>query len=343
MKRKHLIFAAKLIVSAALLIYMYTQIAPKWRESAELVGKAVSSRLGYVVLGFLAFGLVNFICIVRWKLLLDAQAVGFSFLTALRLFFITLFFSQCVPGGFAGGEVVRLFYVTKLAGDRKQEAVAVTLLDRFCGMMGLAMILVAAVFFIEDPRFKKWCLIVIVVSAAALVSGSLFFSKRVVRRIPYAESLLEKLPYKEGLKRIYNAYNRFNHHRARLIAALLLAGMVHFMLIVTAWFTGLALGLEVSFRQHLILMPLVTGLRTIPVSPVGDIGAAEVAFIKVYGLLPAAEGVSTSLFIGLAFLMRAVYLAWALVGWVVYMQFRSQVPGMSLKKISRGKELIQAE
>ena len=173
--------------------------------------------------------------------------------------------------------------------------------------------------------------------------AGLFFSKRVLSRIPYGQKIFEKLPYKDGIKRIYNAYNRFSRNKIRLAAALLLAGVVHFFLVVSAWLFGKALGLEASFQQHLILMPLVTALRSIPISPVGDIGTAEVAFIKIYGLLPSADGVSTGIFIALAFLMRAAYLIWAVFGWVVYVQFRSQVPGMSLKDISRKEQLVKAE
>jgi glycosyltransferase 2 family protein len=343
MNKKQLILAAKLIISLALVVYMYTQIAPKWRESADLLHMAVTSKIGYVLAALAAFSMLNIVCIIRWKLLLDAQKVGFSFKLAGRLFLISLFFSQCVPGGMAGGEVARIYYVTKLAGDRKQEAVAVTLMDRFCGMMGLAMILVLAAFFIEDPRLKKWCLYIICTSAAALVMVGLFFSKRVLGRIPFGQKIFEKLPYKEGLKRIYNAYNRFSHNKIRLAVALLLAGVVHFFLVVSAWLFGKALGLEAGFQQHLILMPLVTALRAIPISPVGDIGTAEVAFIKIYGLLPAADGVSTGIFIALAFLMRAAYLIWAVLGWVIYVRFRSRVPGMSLKEISGTEQLVEAE
>ena len=343
MNKKQLILAAKLIISLALVIYMYTQIAPKWKESADLIKMAVSSKIGYALAAFVAFSVVNIVCVIRWKLLLDAQKVGFSFMLASKLFIISLFFSQCVPGGLAGGEVARIYYVTKLAGDRKQEAVAVTLMDRFCGMMGLAMILVLAAFFIEDPRLKKWCIYIICAPAAAMIMAGLFFSKRVLSRIPYGQKIFEKLPYKDGIKRIYNAYNRFSRNKIRLAAALLLAGVVHFFLVVSAWLFGKALGLEASFQQHLILMPLVTALRSIPISPVGDIGTAEVAFIKIYGLLPSADGVSTGIFIALAFLMRAAYLIWAVFGWVVYVQFRSQVPGMSLKDISRKEQLVKAE
>ena len=343
MKKKQIILVAKIVISVALLLYMYYRIGPVWKQSARIIGEAVSTHFGYFFLGMMGFLLVIGACTIRWKLLLDTQKVGLTFAVAVKLYFLGLFFSQFIPGGIAGGDVVRAYYVTKETPDKKEEAVAVTILDRFIGILGLAMILVVAMFFITDPRLRKGALFFISFSAIAAACAGLFFSKRVVKRFPYIKKIYERLPYRATILRIYNSYNHFKHHKLKLLLALLLSGCVHFSLVIIAYFMGRALGMEVSFRQHMIIMPLVSGLRSIPISPLGDMGTTEAAFIEMYNqALPAGTG-SSDLLVAFAFLMRAVYLGWALVGWVIYMRERSKTPQDTLRKIVRGKKLIPSE
>jgi len=343
MKKKQIIFVAKIIISVALLIYMYYRIGPVWRQSTRTIWMGISTHFLYFFLGMISFAFVAVACTVRWKLLLDAQKVGFTFQVAMKLYFLGLFFSQFMPGGIAGGDVVRAYYVTKQTPDKKEEAVAITILDRFIGILGLTAILIVALFFLTDPRFLKWALYVIGISVLAAIGASLFFSKRIMKGFPYIEKICEKLPYRDTITRIYNSCNHFKHHKLRLVVALLLSTGVHLSLVTIAYFMGKSLGMEVGFRQHLIIMPLVSGLRSIPISPLGDMGTTEAAFIEMYHQTLAPGASSGDLLVAFAFMMRGVYLAWALVGWVIYMRERSKNSEVTLRKIAKGKKRISSE
>ena len=333
--KKHILIVAKIVVSAALLIYIYYRVGLVWKDSAATIYRAISTRFGYFFLGIMGFSIIVTVCSIRLKLLFDSHQVGFSLPTVIKLVFLGLFFSQFIPGGTASGDVIRAYYITRQSTDKKEEAVAINFLDRFIGIMGMAMILLVAVFFISTAVYRKLCLYIIGVSMMGAVIAALFFSKRVVSRFPFITRLAARLPYRETLSRLYNAYNHFKHHKWRLATGLLLAGTVHFTLVVIAWLFGKSLGMDVGFRNHLIFMPLSAGIRAIPLSPVGDMGTAEAAIIELY---ETAGSNSNEVLVAFAFMMRAVYLFWAMVGWVIYLREKAKTPQMTMRKLVKGRE-----
>ena len=339
MKKKQIFIIVKILVSAALLVYIYYQIGPVWKDSAATIHEALSTRFGYFFLGIITFLAISVACSVRMKLLLDAQNVGFSLLTVLKLYFLGLFFSQFVPGGIASGDVIRAYYITRQSTDKKEEAVAINFLDRFIGILGMATILMIAIFFISSPLYRRVCTVIIACCFGAAIVAGLFFSKRVMKRFPFMKKLSARLPYRETLSRLYNTYNHFKHHKWRLAVGLLLSGVVHFSLVMIAYFFGKSLGMNVAFREHLIFMPLVAGIRAIPLSPVGDVGTAEAAFIEMYKTTGAN---SQEMLVAFAFMLRAVYLMWAIVGWVVYIRERAKTPQISLRKVFKSEKIETA-
>ena len=137
-KKRLLILFLKIAVGAALVAYIVREMAPEWEESKQIIADLFKGRFGYFVGGVFCFAVVVFLGTYRWRLLLKAHMVRLPFLVVLKLFFVGHFFSQFMPGGIAGGDIVKSYYISAHTEDRKHEAVTTIFIDRMTGLFGLS-------------------------------------------------------------------------------------------------------------------------------------------------------------------------------------------------------------
>ena len=137
MKKKITILLVKIAIGVALLAFIIWKMAPGWDESRIIITDLFRHRIYSFIAGILCFGLVVCLGTFRWKFLLRAHQVDLRFGEVIKLFFVGHFFSQFMPGGIAGGDIVKSFYVSTHTDDRKHEAVTTIFIDRITGIFGL--------------------------------------------------------------------------------------------------------------------------------------------------------------------------------------------------------------
>jgi len=135
--RRRLIFAAKIVVSAALLALLVSRSdAPRiWSYVRTASIPWLVGALGLYLLMVLASAW-------RWGLLLDAQGVRVPATRLTQSFLVATFFNNFLPSNI-GGDVVRITDTAKDARSRTLAALVV-LMDRGIGLLGLVLLAAVA-------------------------------------------------------------------------------------------------------------------------------------------------------------------------------------------------------
>jgi uncharacterized protein (TIRG00374 family) len=335
-KKKLLIIFIKLIVGIALVTYIVHKAAPVWADSKAIIANLFRNRAYLFILSTLCFGTVIVLGTYRWKLLLKAHQVHLRFTEVLKLFFVGHFFSQFMPGGLAGGDIIKSYYVATHTDTRKHEAVTTIFIDRMVGIFGLFGVLLFGVLVnLSSYGHTKHVIFVLVFLVGAAFALLLFFNKNLLKKIPGLARLVEKLPYRDFIARVYNAFNYYKDHKTVLIITLVLSTMVHATLTLMVFLIATGLGLETAFREYFVIVPLVSFVGSIPVSMLGTVGILDGAYIYFFqSEAPEGSGIPGAL----ALLGRIIYAIWGLVGLLVWLLMRSRM-GASYRAATDMSEL----
>jgi uncharacterized protein (TIRG00374 family) len=322
-KNKLFILLAKIAVGIALVSFIVWKMAPGWDESKLIIRELFEYRISRFLAGVACFGLVVLFGTYRWRLLLRAHQVRLAFLQVLKLFFVGHFFSQFMPGGIAGGDIVKSFYVSTHTDDRKHEAVTTIFIDRIIGVFGLFGVLVIAV--IVNFGFFDYgnnVLYVLVFFGAATLIILLFFNKALLKKIAIINKIVDRIPYKDFVARIYNAFHYYKDHKFVLLLSFLLSTAVHLVLAAMVYLVASGLGLSTPFTRYLIIVSLVNFVGSVPISPLGTMGTLDGAYVYFFQSQATEEsGIPGAL----ALVIRLIYAFWGLVGLFVWLFLRSQM------------------
>ncbi len=133
------------VVGGVILAIIWVSDEQRWAEF-----KAIFAQMSILVFaGTLGiFGLAQLLIGVRWWLLLRTQGIFISYWTAVKLYLLGWFYNNVMPSS-VGGDLVRLWYVTKHT-DKKFEAALSVLVDRMIGL--ISTLIIAAFFYIVFLR-----------------------------------------------------------------------------------------------------------------------------------------------------------------------------------------------
>jgi len=255
-----------------------------------------------LALGLQLLGLL--VTVGRWRLLLGGADLPTPYPTACRLAWIALFSANLLPGGTAGGDVVRAAWIAKEHPGRKARAVLSVFADRAVGLLALCAIAVAALLAAPaGARFEAAGKLVAGVAAAGGVAALLFFSPRV-------RGLLGPV--------LHDAFTVYARRPALLGVAALLALVAHALVLTAYAAYGRALGEPLPWMAILVAVPVAQMLQAVPGLP-GGWGVGEFAF---WFFLPAA-GVPAGQAVALSVTGRLAYALLSLPGGLMLAKPRS--------------------
>lgn len=334
--KKQIIFSLKIALVAALLTYLFYDVARDGKLS-ELI--AAPKRWGWVGFGLLACFMAHLIGFVRWQLMVKALGLPFSVLDSIRIGLIGLFFGL-FAFGVVGGDTLRAFYVTRQIKNRVSEAITSVLADRLIGILTMFMIASIALLSLDgeamqEAHGKKATSLLyvgyfVVGCTCCGISGLvvLFFTPRLINtnlfqrliKIPKFGELLEKLT---GVIQLY---------RQRLgtiaVAFVMSVGVnICFAAAIYSFAEGLTQG-NPTFLEHFTIEPIAMVSNAVPVP--GGIGTMEMAMKFLYLAFGSENGVVT------AFAFRFSLLTVAALGGLFWFLNREQVNQIELpdEKIS---------
>lgn len=301
---------------------------------ASFVETLKESNYFLIILAIIGYIPVMTLSIIRWHALLKVQGVILPPATLIRLFLIGTFFNNFTLG-VTGGDVIKAYYVSHEAKDKKAEAVITVFLDRIIGMIALFSIALIALFFTENNEFMvKIRQIIFALFLGALFFCFLLFNKPLLKKIPYLEYFLKKLPFYHALRKVYNAFHLYNHHKKTLAFVFLVSIVLQATMMLVIYLLSFALDIQNTQLVHYFLFfPIIASLSALPIS-LGGLGVGEAAFVYFFGLV----GVSSGKAFALGLCTRFVWIAWGLIGGLIYM-----LPSNTIKKDDALKEAEELE
>jgi uncharacterized protein (TIRG00374 family) len=213
--KKILVTVFQVAVTIALLYWVYHD--PNRR--AQMAEALRHARYSWVVIGILAYVIVEIAAAFRWHVLLKVQGIHLSFWRLSGLFLIGMFYNQFLPGG-TGGDIIKSYYLLKETPDRKAGALLAVVFDRIIGLVALIAISGTLIglrydFLSQTPEPRQLLWIFLVVLGASIVDGS----PRCYHRIWLFHSLPLRFPGREKLIEVSAAYHLYARHwRATLVA-----------------------------------------------------------------------------------------------------------------------------
>lgn len=284
-----------------------------------LVDELSQARAGYVVGGVALFFSGIGVSALRWREYLIALEIRMQYATLYRLYFVGTFFNAFLPTGI-GGDAYKAVRIGRVHG-RFTPAFASVFLDRFAGVVGLAVIglVLALVRLAQDDgsRVPPVALVICVgiLGAAGLVlgPGERLFGRR--GRLVPLEGIGGKI---RGAARAIHAAGR--HPRA---AAAGLALGFGFQLAVLAYHLTLARALgitqvPVAAMSGIVVISSVATLIPLSISGLGFLEGSYVWALGTYGVRHDTA-------IAFALLVRAVLILSSAAGGVVYLILGGEV------------------
>ena len=273
----------------------------------------------WVVIGILAYVLVEIAAAFRWHVLLKVQGIHLSLPRLSGLFLIGMFYNQFLPGG-TGGDIIKSYFLLKETPDKKAGALLAVIFDRFIGLVALIAITGALISlrydFLSKTTETRWLLRFLLVLLGASILGLL--STFVISGFNLFHSLPKKFPGREKLIEISAAYHLYAHHWRATLAAFGASIVAHLATFATFLCVAYSLRANVRIVDFFAVMPIERTISAMPISFAGIGWREKVLQIMLHGLCGVPE--ATAILIGsLSFL---VVLICCLPGAIVYFFYK---------------------
>ena len=314
--RRALILALKLAVVIGL---VWVMVAFDWLDSKTL--RSAVSRPWLLALAALMMLVALLLTIVRWRTLLAVQGIRPDPWDVLRLGFIGFFFSNVIPGS-VGGDAVKSYYVGREHG-KMVEAITSVLVDRFVGLYTFlltASVAAGACWWsggyakvFADARIVTLCWAVV-----GLVAGMTLFSaavlSRTARNSRAMNCLLERLPLKKHIRRLYDAIHLYRDKKRALAFILAVSVTAQVPMALGIFTLGRCVGDgDPGLAAYFFLAPVGLVVNTVPISP-GGLGTGEAAWEVLFGAFGSGAGAEVAAW------WHVLFIGWSLVGMVFYLK-----------------------
>jgi len=288
-------------------------------KRAQMVEALKNAQYQWVVIGILAYVLVEIAAAFRWHVLLKVQGIHLSLPRLSGLFLIGMFYNQFLPGG-TGGDIIKSYFLLKETPDKKAGALLAVIFDRFIGLVALIAITGALISlrydFLSKTTETRWLLRFLLVLLGASILGLL--STFVISGFNLFHSLPKKFPGREKLIEISAAYHLYAHHWRATLAAFGASIVAHLATFATFLCVAYSLRANVKIVDFFAVMPIERTVSAMPISFAGIGWREKVLQIMLHGLCGVPE--ATAILIGsLSFL---VVLICCLPGAIVYFFYK---------------------
>jgi uncharacterized protein (TIRG00374 family) len=307
--KKILVTLFQLTVTIGVLYWVYHDPARR----AQMVEAIRNAEYRWVVMGILAYVVVEIAAAFRWHVLLKVQKIHLTLPRLSGLFFIGMFYNT-------GGDIIKSYYLLKETPDKKAGALLAVVFDRFIGLVALVAITATLIalrydFLSQKPETRNllWLLLILLGTSVAFL-----LSTFIISGFKLLHSLPARFPGREKLIEISAAYHLYAHHWRATLVAFVASVVAHLATFTTFLFAAYALGAPVPIVDFFAVMPVERTISALPISFAG-IGLREkVLQIMLNGLCGVPE--AKAILIGsLSFL---IILLCCLPGALVYLFYK---------------------
>lgn len=297
-----------------------------WTHGPREVWRAVSRvRPEAFAVSVVLMGATIFLGVVRWRQVLRVHGLELSFARATEISLVAHCFNSFLLGA-AGGDLMKAYYAARETHHKKAEAVGTVFVDRIIGLFALLVFTLGAMaanvpLLRADPLFGK--LAAVIAAMFAGCAAVLFLALRggVSRGLPQAREWLRRLPKGDFLERLRDSLKPFGNDRGFLLRSFAVSLLLCAMCVLHVQSLAWGLGLEISLRHLFAIVPMITCMVVIPLTPSG-LGVRENLFVLM--LAVPLIGVEHTAALSLSLLCTAGSLCWSVVGGLVYAGLRQK-------------------
>ena len=212
--------------------------------------------------------LFSFITIIlnsyRWLIILKSHKFKISFFEIFKLVYISSFFNNILPGSY-GGDLVRIFFISKIAKKNKLKISSSIFLDRIYGLFGL-LFLGNFVFLIVSIRYDYFYFFIIFNCISIILIILIYI---IIKRFTF----LSNFAYK--IKNFFEL--QFDVLLKCISISIVLFFFVHLSIyIISKYYFELDINLLIVFFSNTIS----TLSSVIPITP-GGVGIAEFVYVRI--------------------------------------------------------------
>lgn len=162
-QRKKLLTVLKIVVSAALIYFIFTKI-----DFKEVIITLKKSKPQYLILGVLLVALSKVLASFRLNLYFRQIGVKITQLSNLKLYLLGMFYNLFLPGGI-GGDAYKGYVIQKKYQTGTKKVVAVLLLDRLSGMLFIFILGSILALLIQNELFQQFSVLIALTIPMAVV------------------------------------------------------------------------------------------------------------------------------------------------------------------------------
>jgi glycosyltransferase 2 family protein len=277
----------------------------------------------WLVAGAFCFLPTMLIVSARWRMLLGVHDVHMRFWKTIELTMIGQFFST-VGVGTTGGDVFKIFYVTRAVPQQKVAVGFSVVVDRIIGLFallffGVFLSVTKLHVLLSDRVTAQFTYTFYVFALVGLVASILACLGPLVLQNPRLRSLLA--PLLEGRRRaaLVSAYERSARAFGTNLLALLVSIPSHMSIILMGYCVLCAMNLPVDLLGFCAIIAIVNMLIALPVS-ISGIGVREYLFTHFFALL----GIDATHAVIFSLTFFALNILWCLAGGPFYFLYRHE-------------------
>jgi len=315
--RRHASLTVRILISVAILAYLGFKV-----DWVTLWQHVIGMNRLWLAAAFACFGPMLGLCAWRWQLLLRVQGIYLPWWQSLQLGLVGHFFNSFLLG-MTGGDVVKIYYATLAAPEKKAAAGLSVIVDRLYGLV--VLLVIATVLCIAQFQFltarsdtSAAVYLTLFIAATTFVIGLLSFRLAAISDAVRKRGWWEKMPMHKMFDHLIEAYERYGRAWKENSGAFLISVVNHSLGMILAYCIVLALHLDVPFWKFVSILPILNLLIALPIS-VGGLGVREGLSVILFSLM----GLSKEHAVTFALTFFTVTLAWSLVGSVFYLRYQT--------------------
>jgi hypothetical protein len=265
----------KIAVSVCLLAYLLHVT-----DISAFIDRISALPLSFVLLGWVYYAICQLISAYRWQLFLNVKNIHVKVSKLFSFYMVGMFLNNFLPGA-VGGDVVKTYDLYKYTNKGNYSVVSV-FLERFTGLIGLALIAVVAAII----GFQKLSTPVILLS----VWGTAFLLTFIVLMIWYEPlyQLSKRLIFvllpsalHSKFDSLHMALYSYKNHMGTIWYAVAISTVLQLLFALYYAIAAYALGINVDLVYFIIFLPIITIVTMIPIS-LGGLGIREGMMVLLF-------------------------------------------------------------
>jgi uncharacterized protein (TIRG00374 family) len=311
MSRRQLRIAATVVVTAAAVAYILTQVDlhKTWEilTNASVPWLVLSAALTLVTVPPMGW---------RWQLLLRARGVRESVPWLTRTYFVSYAVGQVLPTS-VGGDASRIFETARRHPGQLTPITGSVLLERALGL-AVTLVLAGVGLLLAIGRYpigRAYIAAEIIFIFGTIAAGFVFFSRSVRSRLRFALPYARRFRLEKAARAVYDGLHGYREHPQTLLWVALISAAAQLTRVLAIYASGRAVGIDLGVLPYVVLGPLLFLVMLVPFT-VNGIGVREAFFISFLGKLGVPHDQAFAC--GFLFFLLTILLALPGVGIVLW-------------------------